>query len=219
MLSRREQDTYDFIRHYIGERQQGPLLDEIASGLGIKSKGVVHRYVQSLAQAGLIDVIRGDTSLRRNLEGVTLQVGDRVVLRTQMTELLSLQRNKELKRVDQVSAVETRTVEVLITPGCKMVGRTLGQLRLRRRYGVYPLAVHRRNQNIGRQLDDVGRPLRALGARGFRATRLGRGQWLADQPCQSATLLCAGQYVLRNRCRGVRARDHRGAEAGRSARV
>ncbi|WP_306153394.1 SLC13 family permease [Roseovarius sp. MMSF_3281] len=103
----------------------------------------------------LIDVVRGDTSLRRNLKGVTLQVGDRVILRTQMTELLSLQRNKSLKRVDQVSAVETTTVEVLITPGCKMVAKSLGQLRLRRRYGVYPLAVHRRNQNIGRQLDDL----------------------------------------------------------------
>ncbi|CUH99677.1 SLC13 family permease [Leisingera aquaemixtae] len=103
----------------------------------------------------LIDVIRGDESLRRNLEGVELQVGDRVVLRTRMTELLSLQTNKELKRVDQVSAVETQTVEVLITPGCRMVGRSLGALRLRRRYGVYTLAVHRRNQNIGVQLDDL----------------------------------------------------------------
>ncbi|WP_323781761.1 SLC13 family permease [Leisingera sp.] len=103
----------------------------------------------------LIDVIRGDESLRRNLEGVELQVGDRVVLRTRMTELLSLQSNKELKRVDQVSAVETETVEVLITPGCRMVGRSLGAMRLRRRYGVYPLAVHRRNQNIGVQLDDL----------------------------------------------------------------
>lgn len=103
----------------------------------------------------LIDVIRGDQSLRRNLEGVVLEVGDRVVLRTQMAELLSLQRNKSLKRMDQVSAVETSTVEVLITPGCKMVGRSLGSLRLRRRFGVYPLAVHRRNQNIGRQLDEL----------------------------------------------------------------
>ena len=103
----------------------------------------------------LIDVIRGDVSLRRDLTGVELQVGDRVVLRTQMTELLSLQRNKSLKRVDQVSAVATSTVEVLITPGCKMVGRSLGSLRLRRRFGVYPLAVHRRNQNIGRQLDEL----------------------------------------------------------------
>ncbi|MDK3018127.1 SLC13 family permease [Pseudodonghicola flavimaris] len=103
----------------------------------------------------LIDVVRGDQSLRRDLQGVTLQVGDRVVLRTRMTELLSLQRNKELKRVDQISAVETTTVEVLISPGCKMIGRSLGAMRLRRRYGVYVLAVHRRNQNIGRQLDDL----------------------------------------------------------------
>lgn len=103
----------------------------------------------------LIDVVRGDLSLRRNLQGVVLQVGDRVVLRTQMTELLSLQRNKSLKRVDQISAVETTTVEVLITPGCKMVGRRLGEMRLRRRFGVYPLAVHRKNQNIGRQLDQL----------------------------------------------------------------
>ena len=36
-----------------------------------------------------------------------------------------------------------------------MVGRSLGALRLRRRYGVYVLAVHRRNQNIGRQLDEL----------------------------------------------------------------
>ncbi len=36
-----------------------------------------------------------------------------------------------------------------------MVGRTLEQLRLRRRFGVYPLAVHRHNQNIGSQLDSI----------------------------------------------------------------
>ncbi|MGX9856003.1 SLC13 family permease [Limimaricola variabilis] len=103
----------------------------------------------------LIDVVRGDASLRRDLTGVTLQVGDRVVLRTAMTELLSLQANKSLRRVDQVSAVETTTVEVLITPDCRMVGRKLGDLRLRRRYGVYTLAVHRRDRNIGRQIDDL----------------------------------------------------------------
>jgi di/tricarboxylate transporter len=103
----------------------------------------------------LIDVVRGDRSLRRNLKGVTLEVGDRVVLRTEMTELLSLQNNKELRRVDQLSAVETKTVEVLITPNCKMVGRRMGTMRLRRRYAVYPLAVHRRDANISQQIDDI----------------------------------------------------------------
>ena len=103
----------------------------------------------------LIDVLRGDASLRRNMDGVTLQLGDRVVLRTEMAELLGMQSSKDLRTIDKLSSVETTTVEVLITPGCRMVGRSLGSMRLRRRYGVYPLAAHRRNQNIGRQLDDL----------------------------------------------------------------
>jgi di/tricarboxylate transporter len=87
---------------------------------------------------------------------VTLQEGDRVVLRTPMSEVLGLHgRHKDVRLVDKLSSVQTSTVEALITPGCRMVGRKLGDLRLRRRYGVYPLAVHRRNQNIGRQLDDL----------------------------------------------------------------
>lgn len=103
----------------------------------------------------LIDVVRGDTSFRYNLEDVILQERDRVILRTAMTEILSLQATPELRRVDQVSAVETTTVEVLITPNCKMVGRRLGSLRLRRRYAVYTLAVHRRDTNLDQKLNDI----------------------------------------------------------------
>ena len=103
----------------------------------------------------LIDVLRGDASLRRDLAPVVLEAGDRVVLRTEMTELLGLQGRKDLHLVDKLSSTRTETVEVLISPGCRMEGRRLGELRLRRRYGVYVLAAHRRNQNIGRQLDDL----------------------------------------------------------------
>jgi len=103
----------------------------------------------------LIDVLRGDASLRRELAPVVLEAGDRVVLRTEMTELLGLQNRKDLHLVDKLSSTQTETVEVLISPGCRMEGRRLGELRLRRRYGVYVLAAHRRNQNIGRQLDDL----------------------------------------------------------------
>jgi di/tricarboxylate transporter len=112
----------------------------------------------------VIDVLRGDTSLRWNMNAVELQAGDRVVLRTQLSEVLGLKDNKDVTQVDsadpagkddeddavdRLSSVATTTVEVLISPECKMVGRALGAMRLRRRYGVYPLAVHRRNQNIG----------------------------------------------------------------------
>lgn len=103
----------------------------------------------------LIDILRNNESLRRNLSDVTLEAGDRVVLRTGVDELLGLKESNAVNMVDRLSSRKTTTVEALISPGCRLIGRSLGSLRLRRRYGVYPLAVHRRNQNIGRQLDDV----------------------------------------------------------------
>lgn len=59
MLSKREQDAYAFICDYIAQHEQGPLLDEIAQGLGIRSRGVAHRYVQSLAQKAFIELVPG----------------------------------------------------------------------------------------------------------------------------------------------------------------
>ena len=103
----------------------------------------------------LIDVIRGDRSFRNKLKDTVLHAGDRVVLRTKIAEVLSMQHEKNLRVVNQVSEVMTTTVEVLVTPGCNILGRSIGQLGLVRRYGVYPLAVHRRSQNIGSQIDDL----------------------------------------------------------------
>ncbi len=141
----------------IGDRGRMKFFTEVAvpegSALIGRSVGEVDLFRRGGAR--VIDVLRGDASLRRDLGAVDLQAGDRVVLRTPMSELLEMQTHRDVRVVDKLSSVRTATVEVLITPGCRMVGRTLGSLRLRRRYGVYPLAVHRRNQNIGRQLDDL----------------------------------------------------------------
>lgn len=103
----------------------------------------------------VVDVVRKDKSLRRSIKDVLLKRGDRVVIRSTVGELLGLVDHNDLVVADQGSNPETVTVEALISPGCRMVGRTLGALRLRRRFGVYTLAVHRRNQNIGKALDDV----------------------------------------------------------------
>ena len=140
-----------------GPRSKPKFFTEVAVPEGSALIGQNVNEVDLFAREGvrLIDVLRGDASLRRDMSGVVLQAGDRIVLRTDMAEVLGLQAYKELKTVDKLSSVSTTTVEVLITPGARMVGRSFGSLRLRRRYGVYPLAVHRRNQNIGSQIDDL----------------------------------------------------------------
>ncbi|GGA28597.1 SLC13 family permease [Neptunicoccus cionae] len=103
----------------------------------------------------VMDVLRNDNTLRFQFPDVTLVAGDRVVLRTRITELLGLKENKEVILADKVSHRETTTVEALITPGCRMIGRRLSSLNLRRRFGVYPMAVHRRNQNLGREIGNI----------------------------------------------------------------
>ena len=103
----------------------------------------------------LIDVIRKNMSLRDSVDTLTLRKGDHIVLRTAIAELLSLQATSDLRDVDQISSTETITVEVLITPNCKMVGQTFKSLHLRRNYAVYTLAVHRRDTNIEQQIDTL----------------------------------------------------------------
>lgn len=54
MLTRTQQKTLDFIRRYCLQQGHSPSLAEIALGIGIRSRGVVHRHVQALAEAGCI---------------------------------------------------------------------------------------------------------------------------------------------------------------------
>jgi di/tricarboxylate transporter len=139
------------------ERRAPKFLTEAAIPEGSPAIGRRAADVEIFRREGmrLIDVLRGDDSLRRDLETVELQAGDRVVLKSGVDELLTLRNNAALSMVDALSQRNAITVEALISPGCRLVGRSLGQLRLRRRYGVYPLAVHRRDQPIGQKLEDT----------------------------------------------------------------
>lgn len=134
----------------LGDRKKMKYFTEVAipEGSPLIEQAVLQVSDFSRSGVRVIDVLRGDSSLRRNLAGVQLMAGDRVVLRTEMAEVLGFQENKDLRSIDKLSSVQTETVEVLITPGCKMIGRSIGQMRVRRRYGVYVLAAHRRNKNI-----------------------------------------------------------------------
>jgi repressor LexA len=59
MLTDRQQATYQFIRNYHLRHGYAPKLTEIAGGIGISSKGVVHRYLKAIAEEGLIDLLSG----------------------------------------------------------------------------------------------------------------------------------------------------------------
>lgn len=55
-LTDRQKQAYDYICDYTLDHGRTPKLREIAEHLGIHSRGTVHRYVQALAHAGLIEI-------------------------------------------------------------------------------------------------------------------------------------------------------------------
>lgn len=61
MLTERQQDTYNFIRHFIKSQGRSPLLSEVAKGIGLSSQGSVHNYIQALVNEGLIERSVGRT--------------------------------------------------------------------------------------------------------------------------------------------------------------
>jgi len=58
-LTNKQQLTLDFIQRYIAIHTIAPKMQEIAEGIGISSRGVAHRYVQALVDAGFISMDSG----------------------------------------------------------------------------------------------------------------------------------------------------------------
>ena len=113
-------------------------------------------------QARILDVIRGDRSQRTQLSNLTLQPGDRVVIKTDAGELLGLREDGSVAfnemhdtGFEPVTAESTMMMEGSIGPKSMLRGRTLGDLRLRRTYGVYVIAVHRDDRNITESTDNL----------------------------------------------------------------
>ena len=58
-LTDNQRTVLDFIQRYIASRGVSPKLQEIAEGIGISSRGVAHRYVQALVDAGFLAIDKG----------------------------------------------------------------------------------------------------------------------------------------------------------------
>ena len=111
----------------------------------------------------VVDVLRHDVSMRFKLDELEIKAGDRLIMKTSASEVLGLRDNevvsfdseKDAQMLEQISTQETVVMEGIVGPHSRFVGQLIGDLNLRRRYGVYILAVHRQNENIRKNFDKV----------------------------------------------------------------
>jgi len=57
MITLSQRRTFQFVQEFIAANGYSPTMAEIAKGIGIKSKGVAHRYVKALVGANMIKIV------------------------------------------------------------------------------------------------------------------------------------------------------------------
>ncbi|MCB1922678.1 MAG: transcriptional repressor LexA [Gammaproteobacteria bacterium] len=63
-LTRRQQEIFDYLREHLDEFPHPPTLDELCDALGLSSRGSLHKQIQALIEAGLVEPMN---NLRRGI--------------------------------------------------------------------------------------------------------------------------------------------------------
>ncbi len=106
----------------------------------------------------IIDVVRNDYSRRPELAEIQVQAQDRLVLQSSARDIMGLKSEGGFLLGGGVSAVGERSavvIEALVAPRSRLVGRQLRAMRLRRRYGLYVLAIHRHGEDLKGRIADT----------------------------------------------------------------
>ena len=75
-LTRRQQEIYDYLRQHLDDFPHPPTLDELCDALGLKSRGSLHKQIQALIEAGLIEPMHNLRRGIRLVEDDDMQVSD-----------------------------------------------------------------------------------------------------------------------------------------------
>jgi di/tricarboxylate transporter len=98
------------------------------------------------------------------LDAITLQERDILWFRATSKQLAEIQGTKGLEMIhrkqgssdpDAVQADEVKTVEAIIGPRSPLIGRSVKESNIRRRYGIVVAAVHRKGMNLSEGYQNI----------------------------------------------------------------
>ncbi len=141
--------------------------------------------------ATVLEVVRGSDTQLANSQ-TRLKKGDVIIVKGSREALLRVRDLPGLRILDSsvedsdLVSADVRVAEALVSPGCGLLGRTLGDLSFRSRFGVTVLAVYRKGQafptGIRAMPLEVGDVLLLQGSRERLGSLWQEGElWLLDQ--------------------------------------
>lgn len=134
----------------------------VASGSPLVGKLLTETPLANQPKARVLEIIRAGEILVTPVSEVVLASGDRLRLTTPLVTVLELDQlagvnllPKAELGVELVGAQKAAMAECVIGPRSSLVGRSVRDVKFRRRYGLLVLAVHRQGVNIREDFADV----------------------------------------------------------------
>jgi di/tricarboxylate transporter len=110
----------------------------------------------------VLRIFRGDEELTEPARSTILQSGDRLILHTNMQDVVELRENGLLEftangdeKFETIATRDVILVEAIVGRRSRYCDRPMRDLNLTARYGIHVLAVHRQDENIQTNLDDL----------------------------------------------------------------
>lgn len=110
----------------------------------------------------VLRIFRGDEELTDPARSTILHSGDRLILHTNMRDVVELRENGLLEfasngdeKFETIATRDVILVEAIVGRNSRYCDRPMRDLNLTARYGIHVLAVHRQDENIRTNLDDL----------------------------------------------------------------
>lgn len=107
MLTKAQHNVFEFIKKFIQENNFSPTSAEIAEAIGIKSRGVVYRYLKALAENNLIELT---PNRHRNIKLAAQSLKDSIVAKLQIPLLGYIAAGQPIEAVEQNEYIEVNDI-------------------------------------------------------------------------------------------------------------
>jgi len=115
-LTRRQQEIYNYLQKHFTELAYPPTLEELCNAMGVSSRGSMHKHVQALIEAGVVEPMDGR------------QRGIRLIQRTpEISESMTESRGDELPFLGYIAAGQP--IEALEIPEMMVIPHWLRSSR------------------------------------------------------------------------------------------
>ncbi|MEM8963031.1 MAG: SLC13 family permease [Acidobacteriota bacterium] len=139
---------------------------KIPAGSRLIGQTVLEANISERFGVNVLEVVRQGQHIASDLRNLTLAVGDLLIVRATMEDIVALREAygllllTDLKLADEdLDAADTMLAEVQLAPTSRLLGETIKQLDFRRRFGCFVLALSRTGETIRKKVTAV--PLQA----------------------------------------------------------